>query len=118
MLRSCRACLLSRLALQRSSLAPLAASAPCAALGGARARSLHVFARRPNADHAKVEVRDGADAGDLKRAVIAELQLDAPPDLVRLLREVEGGGAPVPLWTAAGRWRSRAWAGAPLCSWR
>jgi hypothetical protein len=42
-------------------------------------------------------VGDGADASDLKKAVIAELQLGTPPDSVRLLREVEGGGAPVPL---------------------
>jgi hypothetical protein len=61
------------------------------------ARSLHVFARRPNANHTKVEVDDGADAGDLKKAVLAELRLDAPPDCVSLLREVEGGGAPAPL---------------------
>ena len=41
-------------------------------------------------------MRDGADAGDLKKAVIAVLQPDASPDLVVLLAEVEGG-APVPL---------------------
>lgn len=63
----------------------------------ASARSLHVFARRHNADYAKVEVGDGADAGDLKDAVIAKLKLGVPPDSVRLLRKVEGGGTPVPL---------------------
>ncbi len=44
-----------------------------------------------------MKVEDGADAGDLKKAVIAELKMDVPPDSVRLLREVEGGGAPVAL---------------------
>ncbi len=34
---------------------------------------------------------------DLKDAVCAKLKLDAAPNRVRLLREVEGGGAPVPL---------------------
>ena len=33
----------------------------------------------------------------LMKAVIAELKLDMAPNRVRLLREVEGGGAPVPL---------------------
>ena len=96
------ALLLSRLTLRtplaRAALPLLAANAPEAfRLRSACLRDLHVFARRPNADYAKVEVRDGADAGDLKKAVIAELQLGTPPDSVRLLREVEGGGAPVPL---------------------
>ena len=44
-----------------------------------------------------VEVSDGATVAALKRAVIAELRLDAPPDCLRLLREVKDGGAPVPL---------------------
>ena len=84
----------SRLTLR----APLVAYAPEALrLRSACARSLHVFARRHSADYAKVEVEDGADAGDLKKAVIAELKMDVPPDSVRLLREVEGGGAPVAL---------------------
>ena len=63
------------------------------------ARGLHIFVRTTasNDDFSKVEVRDGADVGDLKKAVIAELKLDAAPDSVRLLREAEGGGAPVPL---------------------
>ena len=65
-------------------------------------RSLHIFARRPNANHTKVQVHDGADAGDLKDAVCAKLKLDAPPDSVSLLREVEGGGAPVPLDSCKG----------------
>jgi hypothetical protein len=91
-----RAALHSRLTLRAPPL--LAAYAPACRRGGARgAAQLHVFARRPSADHEKVEVGDGADAGDLKRAVIAALRLDAPPDSVRLLRETEGGGAPVPL---------------------
>jgi hypothetical protein len=86
--------LLSRLTLR----APLVAYAPEALrLRSACARSLHVFARRHSADYAKVKVEDGADAGDLKKAVIAELKMDVPPDSVRLLREVEGGGAPVAL---------------------
>ena len=75
----------------RAALPLLAAFAPEAF------RSMHVFARRPNANHTKVEVRDGADAGDLKNAVCAKLKLDAAPHCVRLLREVEGGGAPVRL---------------------
>ena len=33
----------------------------------------------------------------LQKAVAAELRLDVPPDCVRLLREVEDGGAPIPL---------------------
>jgi len=48
-------------------------------------------------DFCKVEVGDGADAGDLKDAVIAKLKLEMAPTSVRLLREVEGGGAPVAL---------------------
>jgi hypothetical protein len=62
---------------------------------GLGALQLHVFARRRNADHADVEVGDGASVAVLKDAVIAKLKLDAAPDHVRLLREVEGGGAPV-----------------------
>ena len=70
------ALLLSRLTLRtplaRAALPLLAANAPEAfRLRSACLRDLHVFARRPNADYAKVEVRDGADAGDLKKAVIA-----------------------------------------------
>jgi hypothetical protein len=45
----------------------------------------------------KVVFAPGADADDLKKAIIAELKLDAAPHRVRLLREVAGGGAPVPL---------------------
>ena len=104
MLRS-PASLLLRLAqrapLARAALPLLAAYAPelAAYAQEARgcARSLHVFARRPNANHSKVEVGEGADVSDLKDAVCAKLRLDAPPDCVLLLREVEGGGAPVPL---------------------
>ena len=55
---------------------------------------LHVFARRRNADHADVEVDGAASVAVLKDAVIAKLQLGVAPDLLRLLREVEGG-APV-----------------------
>ena len=88
--------LTQRVPLARAVVPLLVAYAP-EACGGARTHSLHVFARRPNANHTKVEVRDGADAGDLKDAVCAKLKLDAPPDSVSLLREVEGGGAPVPL---------------------
>jgi hypothetical protein len=84
-------CVAQRAPLARAALPLLAAFAPEAF------RSLYVFARRPHADRVKVEVRDGADAGGLKKAVYVKLKLDAPPDGVRLLREVEGGGAPVPL---------------------
>jgi hypothetical protein len=47
--------------------------------------------------HNNVGLAPGANALDLAKAAIAELKLDAAPDSVRLLREVEGGGAPVPL---------------------
>ena len=95
-----RGSLLLRLALRaplaRAALPLLAAYAPEAF----RLRSgLHVFART-TASHdefSKVEVGASADAGDLKDAVIAKLRLDVAPNRVRLLREVEGGGAPVPL---------------------
>ena len=100
--------LAQRALLARAALPLLAAYAPEAfRLGhGGGGCSLHVFARRPNANHTKVEVHDGADAGDLKKAVLAKLRLDAPPDLVHLLREVEGGGAPVPL-DSVGSWQIR-----------
>ena len=97
------ASLLSRLAqrapLARVALPLLAAYAPEAFRC---ARSLHVLVRTPasRGGYSKVEVGDGADAGDLKSAVCAQLKLDAPPDCVRLLREVAGGGAPVPLDSA------------------
>ena len=60
-----------------------------------RCASLHVFARRPAADHADVQVADGASVAALKDAIIAKLRLSVAPDCVRLLREVEDGGAPV-----------------------
>ena len=62
-------------------------------------RGLHVFVKTMagHDDFCKVEVGDGADAGDLKDAVIAKLKLEMAPTSVRLLREVEGGGAPVAL---------------------
>ena len=67
-----------------------------AALASRAGCFLHVFVREAgNETFSKIEVRDGADAGDLKRVVIAELQLGASPSRVLLLREVEGGGAPV-----------------------
>ena len=109
--------MLSRLAAQR---APLALALPLLAAYAPECttRSLHVFVRRPSADYAKVQVGDGADAGDLKQAVIAALKLGAPPDCVRLLHEAAGGGsAPCP-WTAAGRWQRRRCARATGCSWR
>ena len=56
---------------------------------------LHVFAKvSKHDDFAKVLVADGLDAGDLKKAIVAELKLDAAPNRARLLLEVEGG-APV-----------------------
>jgi hypothetical protein len=96
--------LLSRLSqrppLVRAALPLLAAYAPEAfrfALAGCT-RSLHVFARAGSRyDFCKVEVADGADASDLAKAVITEFKLDVAPYRVRLLREAEGGGAPVPL---------------------
>ena len=110
MLRSA-ANLLSRLA-QRTPLArrlPGAEELPapeafCPRSGYAR---LHIFARTSAShgeymtgslgEYGKVEVGDSADASDLKKAIIVELKLDAAPHCVRLLREVAGGGAPVPL---------------------
>ena len=94
------ASLLSRLTLRaplaRAALPLLAAYAP-EAFCLRSARSLHVFARRRGSDYAKVVVGDGADAGSLQDAVMAELKLGAERHRVRLLREVSGGGAPVPL---------------------
>ena len=83
----------------RAALLPLLAACAPEACGGGCARSLHVFATisASHGEYCKVEVGDGADASDLKKAIIAELKLDAAPHCVRLLREVEGGGAPVPL---------------------
>ena len=90
---------LSRRLAQRATLALaqplLAAFAPEAF----RLRSLHVFARTATyeGEFSKVVVGDGADMDDLKKALIALFKLGAAPDRVRLLREVEGGGVPVPL---------------------
>ena len=94
--------LAQRAPLAHAALPLLAAYAPEALRlcgGGAAARGLHVFARATaNLDEfCKVAVTDGADVSDLKKAVIAELRLDAAPGRVRLLREESGGGAPVPL---------------------
>jgi hypothetical protein len=63
---------------------------------------LHVFARTArHLDFCKVEVPDGLegpDAGDLKKAAMAELKLGVAPDRVRLFHEVKGGGIlPKPL---------------------
>jgi hypothetical protein len=92
MLHGSAVSLLSRLAQH----APLQRALPLLAAFVPEAfRGLHVFARRPNCDHSKVEVRDGADAEELMKAVTVQLKLGARPGL--LLREVEGGGAPVPL---------------------
>jgi hypothetical protein len=86
-----------RVPLARAALPLLAAYAP-EAFRLPSARGLHVYVRTAIHDEfSKVEVGDGADAGDLKKAVIAELKLDMAPNCVRLLREIEGGGAPVPL---------------------
>ena len=59
---------------------------------------LHVFAKLAGEtdDFAKVFVADGSDVGDLKKAIVTELKLDAAPNRVRLLLEVEGG-RPLPL---------------------
>ena len=100
--------LLSRLTqrapLARVALPLLATYVPEAFYGACVQRipraQLHVFARTTassNDEFSKVEVGDGADAGDLKDAVIAKLKLDSAPNRVRLLREVRGGGAPMPL---------------------
>ena len=59
---------------------------------------LHVFAKLAGEkdEFAQVFVADGSYAGGLKNAIVATLKLDAAPNRVRLLLEVEGG-APVPL---------------------
>jgi hypothetical protein len=94
--------LLSRIArrapLARAALPLLAAYAP-EAFRSRSARGLHIFAKTTASldEFCKVAVADGADISDLKKAVIAELKLEAAPNRVRLLREVEGGGAPVRL---------------------
>jgi hypothetical protein len=91
--------LLSRSLTQRAPLARALPLLVAFAPEAFRFRSLHVFAKT-TASHdefSEVTVGDGADAGDLKKSIIAELKLDAAPNRVRLLREVEGGGAPVPL---------------------
>ena len=99
MLRGFPESLLSRSLTQRAPLARVLPLLLAFAPEAFRFRSLHVFAKT-TASHdefSKVTVGDSADAGYLKRTVIAELKLDAAPNRVRLLREVEGGGAPVPL---------------------
>ena len=99
MLRGFSESLLSRSLTQRAPLARALPLLVAFAPEAFRFRSLHVFAKT-TASHdefSKVTVGDGADAGDLKKSIIAELKLDAAPNRVRLLREVEGGGAPVPL---------------------
>ena len=96
---------LGRLAglLHLSGRAPLALRA---ASGGCMrgCAQLHVFARlaRSDRDFCKVLVADGADASDLKDAIIDKLQLGAAaaaaaPGSVRLLRERKRGAAPAPL---------------------
>jgi hypothetical protein len=60
----------------------------------AGAAELHVFARTPSSttpEYVDVEVSDGATVAGLKKAIIAELQLDTTANRVRLLLEVEGG---------------------------
>ncbi len=54
---------------------------------------LHIFVRTPHTEHAAVEVSAGASVAQLKDAVIAKLQLAAPPQRLRLLREA--GGVPL-----------------------
>ena len=89
---------LLRAPLTLSRPLPRALLAAFAPLPGQRAHELHVFARASKQDDfAKVFVADGSDAGDLKKAIVAEFKLDAAPNRVRLLLEVGGGGAPVPL---------------------
>ncbi len=88
-------CPTKRTQLARRALPLLVAFAPEAF----RSRSLHVFAKT-TASHdefSKVKVSNNADVSDLKDAVCAKLKLGTAPSRVRLLREVEGGSAPVPL---------------------
>jgi hypothetical protein len=99
MLRS----LFSRITQRGAPLPLLAAFLPECFRGARSPRELsaglHVYAKTMGShdDYCKVHVSKGADAGNLKDAVRAKLQLDVMPDCVRLLREVEGGSAPVPL---------------------
>lgn len=59
-------------------------------------KQLHIFVRRPSADHSKVYTSDDSDGADLKKVVMAELKMDIAPDLVRLSLEVKDGkGEPV-----------------------
>lgn len=61
-------------------------------------RALHVYVRTPGTEHALVKLpHPHATAAELKDAAIARLQLHVPPNLVRLLREVEGGGPSIAL---------------------
>ena len=60
--------------------------------------ALHVFARPASSTGwADVKVGKRASVAVLVAAVIGELQLGVPPSRVRLLREVDDGGAPVAL---------------------
>jgi hypothetical protein len=62
-------------------------------------RLLHVYARRPSTDYAKILVGANAFGADLKDAVCAKLLLGVAPDCMNLLLEVEGGGVPALLDT-------------------
>ena len=75
---------------------------------------LHVYARRPHAEHTKVFVANDADVSDLKDAVAAKLKLDVSPDRLRLLREVEGG-LPVPLDSRRGLMEQSIQEGSSVC---
>jgi hypothetical protein len=98
MQRSFSGLLLRGLGLPQRCLALALPRLPTPGFRRGGASSLHVFARQGSAaEYTKVQVGDGADADDLKRAVVAELELGVPPARVRLLREAEGGGALVPL---------------------
>ena len=60
----------------------------------------HVLVRLSGSARAtKVAYAPGADVDDHARAAIAVFRLDLASNRVRLLREVEGGGEPVPLHT-------------------
>ena len=94
----------------------LAAYAPArvAAPARAAARALHVFARAPGTDYARVDVPRRATATVLKEAVIAKLQLGVPPHCVRLELEAEGGGPPTALDSRTALSAQRVRAGASL----
>ena len=78
--------------LPRAAAALIAAAAPARGLAAARAPLIFFAKRAAGRDYAEVEVAAGATVGALKRAIMVELRLDAPPDAVTLA--LAAGGSP------------------------